>query len=118
MVDVAMKEFQNIIERFPNYKNAYLVRGNMLLEQSDYDAAESDYSACIRIDQTYPLAYYNLSIIYSNRRNPFKAAYYMCLASNLDNSHYYVSRKNATITALHYSSSDRLTQTLVKVPSI
>jgi lipoprotein NlpI len=65
-LDGAVADYSRAIEIDPNYRDAYINRGNARSEKGDPDGAVADYSRAIEIDPKFAVAY-------SNRGNVFQA---------------------------------------------
>jgi tetratricopeptide (TPR) repeat protein len=71
--DTAILEFNETIRIDPNYRNAYLYRGNAYYNKKDYDKAFADYIQVIRIDPNYALAYLGRGNAYYVKKDYDKA---------------------------------------------
>ena len=84
----------------PNYKNAYLLRGNANNNIKDFDAAIADYKQALRLDPDYQEAQNNLLITYKQAGRHFgeklgditRAKQYLMQALNFDSNDYETNR--------------------------
>jgi len=96
----AVGHLNQAVQIHPNYKNAYLLRGNANNNLKNYDAAISDYSQALRLDPGYTEANNNMVITYAQAGRYFgeekgdinKAKSYLLKAYQLDPKNYEVNR--------------------------
>lgn len=74
---------KKVLEIDKNYKDAYNLWGNILLDQNKTDDAREKYQKCLSIDPNFKYAYYNLARTYQNE-NPKKAIEYCLKALKID----------------------------------
>jgi tetratricopeptide (TPR) repeat protein len=64
MLQEAIQHLDVALEIHPNYKNAWLLKGNAYNYLKEYEAAVTSYENALRIDPNYPEAHNNLKITY------------------------------------------------------
>lgn len=64
MLREAIEHLDVALEIHPNYKNAWLLKGNAYNYLKEYEMAVSSYQNALRIDPDYPEAHNNLKITY------------------------------------------------------
>ncbi len=93
----------DVLEQFPNNSEAYILRGNYLVEkskydvnpgQNDYDKAFEDYTASIKFKSNDPMVYSKRGNIYGLRKQFDKslADYSMALSLDSNNEEVYLNR--------------------------
>lgn len=64
LVNTALGHLNNAIEVHPNYVNAYLLKGNVLFYNYQFDEAIAQYQHCLKIDPVYQEANNNILLAY------------------------------------------------------
>ena len=62
----AITDYNNAIERDPNYDSAYFLRGITKFQSGDLQSALTDYNKAIEINANFFIAYFNRGILKSN----------------------------------------------------
>ena len=96
----AVAHLNQAVDIHPNYKNAYLLRGNANNNLKNYDAAISDYSQALRLDPGYTEANNNMVITYAQAGRYYgeekgeigRAKSYLLKAYQLQPKNYEVTR--------------------------
>ncbi|MFQ5636751.1 MAG: SpoIIE family protein phosphatase [bacterium] len=63
----AIREFKEVIARYPDYKEAHSILGNAYFRNKMYDDASIAYSRVKELDANDITAYENMGVIYANR---------------------------------------------------
>lgn len=66
--ELAIKYCDQTIKLYPNFPDAYIVRGNIYRQQGKIKLALANYDRAIELDPNLPSAYFGRSIIYRSQR--------------------------------------------------
>lgn len=72
--DLALKDYQRVIDLDPAHPQSYGNRGNVYDSLGNYEKAIADYTAGINLKKDYADAYYNRGWVYLKQKNYLQAA--------------------------------------------
>ena len=82
--DLAIKEYETGMKKFPNDGNLHLEKGNIFLQQKKYNEAIENYENGIKADPMYPSNYYRLALLYLNSNDKLSGLIYGEIFMNLE----------------------------------
>lgn len=72
--DLALKDYQRVIDMDPNHPQSYGNRGNVYDTMGNFEKAIADYTRGIELKSDYTDAYYNRAWVYLKQKNYYAAA--------------------------------------------
>ncbi len=82
--ELAIKEYEAGIKKFPNAGNLHLEKGNIFLSQKKYNDAIQNYERGIQADPSFPSNYYRLALLYLNSNDKLSGLLYGEIFMNLE----------------------------------
>ena len=82
--ELAIKEYEAGIKKFPNAANLYLEKGNIFLIQKKYSDAVQNYERGIQADPSFPSNYYRQALLYMDSNDKLSGLIYGEIFMNLE----------------------------------
>ncbi|NNT72353.1 tetratricopeptide repeat protein [Flavobacterium sp. IMCC34852] len=82
--DLAIKEYEDGMKKFPKAANLHLEKGNIFLHQKKYNEAIENYEAGIKADPMFPSNYYRLALLYLDSNDKLSGLIYGEIFLNLE----------------------------------
>lgn len=82
--DLAIKEYEAGMKKFPKNGNLHLEKGNIFLQQEKYNEAIENYENGIKADPLYPSNYYRLAQLYLDSSDKLSGLIYGEIFMNLE----------------------------------
>jgi len=82
--DLAIKEYEAGIKKFPKAGNLHLEKGNIFLQQEKYNEAIENYEKGIKADPMFPSNYYRLALLYLDSNDKLSGLIYGEIFMNLE----------------------------------
>lgn len=98
--DLAIKEYEAGMKKFPNSGNLHLEKGNVLYGQEKFNDAVKSYTEGIEAEPKFPSNYYRLTLLYLNSKDKLSGLIYGELFMNLERS----TKRTTEISALLFQT--------------
>ncbi|MCL9806551.1 tetratricopeptide repeat protein [Flavobacterium amniphilum] len=82
--ELAIKEYEEGMKKFPDAGNLHLEKGNIFLQQKKYNEAVENYERGIQADPEFPSNYYRLALLYLGSTDKLSGLIYGEIFMNLE----------------------------------